>query len=378
MDGILEGAAPPKSCTSVTVTIDKIVVALGEGCTTGSVTGSTTTTTSESPGNKTTTTRMTVTINDVMPQEIETTRETEVGNKIGNKGDVGIETSEAAGEAGRMAVQLSDRRRREKEKKRKYRERKKERDMAVDSVMCSGCIDQATKRAVYNRTYVVQEHVKERRAENERNKCHSTKAARQATKKERDMAVDSVMCSNCIDPATKHAENNPTYQAQEHVKERHAKSKRHRRHSTKAAQQAADVDGIIKATKKKRADKFCDYDYSKYMQEHGAESLRGGRAEVDGDCCDNCRRKNFSSNPRYALEFKVVPNTEIQANTLAKVKPKNRHTPVMPYSLCQECVRFFKKPDNYAVMTACQKDKMLDWKKSWPSFMWDLLSSSHN
>jgi hypothetical protein len=30
MDGISEGAVPPKSCTSVTVTIDKIVVVLGE------------------------------------------------------------------------------------------------------------------------------------------------------------------------------------------------------------------------------------------------------------------------------------------------------------------------------------------------------------
>jgi hypothetical protein len=99
MDGILEGAAPQESC-SATVTIDKIVVALGEGCTTGIVTGLMTKTTLESPGNKTTTTRMTVTINNVMPQEIETTGETEFGNNIGNKGDVGIETSKATGEAG--------------------------------------------------------------------------------------------------------------------------------------------------------------------------------------------------------------------------------------------------------------------------------------
>jgi hypothetical protein len=49
MDGILEGAVPPKSCTSVTVTIDKIVVVLGEGCTAGTVTGSMMTTTSKSP-----------------------------------------------------------------------------------------------------------------------------------------------------------------------------------------------------------------------------------------------------------------------------------------------------------------------------------------
>jgi hypothetical protein len=60
------------------------------------------------------------------------------------------------------------------------------------------------------------------------------------------------------------------------------------------------------------------------------------------------------------------------------VKPKNRHTPEIEYLLCQECVWFLKKPDNYAVMTACQKDRMLDWKNTWPSFMWDLLSSPHN
>ena len=115
---------PPKSCTSVTITVDKIVVALGEECTVGTVTGSTTTTTSKSLGNTTTTMRMTVTIKDVMPQGIETRVEREVRNSIVNNGNVGIEMSEAAEEAGGMAVQSSNRRRREKEKKRKYRARK--------------------------------------------------------------------------------------------------------------------------------------------------------------------------------------------------------------------------------------------------------------
>jgi hypothetical protein len=92
-----------------------------------------------------------------------------------------------------------------------------------------------------------------------------------------------------------------TYKAQEHVKERRVESKRNKHHSTKVEQQTADVDGVIKATKKKRADKFREYDYSKYLREQGAELLRGGRVEVDGDCCDNCRRKNFSSDPRYTL-----------------------------------------------------------------------------
>jgi hypothetical protein len=84
---------PLKSCTSVTVTVNKIVVALGEKCKAGTVTGSTTTTTtSKSPGNTTTTrTRMTVTIKDVMPQGIETTVEREAGDNIVNNGNVGIE-----------------------------------------------------------------------------------------------------------------------------------------------------------------------------------------------------------------------------------------------------------------------------------------------
>ena len=92
MEGILDGVVPPKSCTSVTVTVNKIVVVLGEECKAGTVTGSTTTTTtSKSPGNTTTTTRMTVTINDVMSQGIEITVEREVGNNIRNNGNVGIE-----------------------------------------------------------------------------------------------------------------------------------------------------------------------------------------------------------------------------------------------------------------------------------------------
>ena len=125
------------------------------------------------------------------------------------------------------------------------------------------------------------------------------------------MSVDSAMCSNCIDSATKRAEYDCTYNSKEHVKERDADNKGNTRYSTKAAQQAADVDGVIEATKKKRANKFREYDYSKYLRENRAELLHGGRAEVDGDCCDNCHRKNFSSNFRYALEFKDVSNTKI-------------------------------------------------------------------
>ncbi len=167
--------------------------------------------------------------------------------------------------------------------------------MAVDIVMCSECIDLAMKRAKNNRTYWEKEKKRKYRAR----------------KKERDMSVDSAMCSDCIDPATKRAKYDCTCNSKEHVKERDTDNKRNTCRSTKAAQQAADVDGVIKATKKKRADKFREYDYSKYLRENGAELLHGGRAEVDGDYCDNCRRKNFSSDLRYALEFKDVWNTKI-------------------------------------------------------------------
>ena len=89
MDGISEGGVPPKPCTYVSVTVDKIVMALGEECTGGWVTGSMTTTTSKSPGKTITTMRMIVTINDVMPQGTETRVEEVVRNNIGNKGTWG-------------------------------------------------------------------------------------------------------------------------------------------------------------------------------------------------------------------------------------------------------------------------------------------------
>ena len=162
MDGILDGGVPPKSCTSVTVAVDKIVVALGEKCKVGTITGSTTTTTtSKSPGNTTTTrTRMTVTIKDVMPQGIETTVEREVGNNIVNNGNVGIEMGDAAGEAAGMGVQSSNRRRKEKERKRKYRARK-----AGPVDVSAKIASQQIKSSEKYRAYQSKEHVQERHAE---------------------------------------------------------------------------------------------------------------------------------------------------------------------------------------------------------------------
>jgi hypothetical protein len=198
-----------------------------------------------------------------------------------------------------MAVQSSNRRRREKEKKRKYCARK---SGPVD--VSAKIASQQIKRAKRDRTYQSREHVKERDADNKRNRYHSTKTAQQAG------PVD-VSARTGSSQKMKRVKINRTYKSKDHVKERHAKNMRNTRHSTKAAQQAADVNGVIEATKKKRANKKQRYQESKYLQEHGADLLCGGRAEVDGDCCDNCCRKNFSSDPRYALEFEVVSNTEI-------------------------------------------------------------------
>ncbi len=148
--------------------------------------------------------------------------------------------------------------------------------------MSATIVSQQSKRAEYNRTYQSKEHVKERHAENMRNTRHSTKTAQQAG------PVD--LSAKIASQQMKCAEYNRTYQPKDHVKKRHAKNMRNTHHSTKVAHQAADVDGVIKGTKKKRAKRDQRYDHSQYLREHGAELLRGGRAEVDGDCCDNCRR----------------------------------------------------------------------------------------
>jgi len=215
----------------MTVTVNKIVVALGEECKAGTVTGSmTTTTTSKNPGNTMTTrTRMTVTIKDVMPQENKTMVERKVGNNIVNNGNVGIEMGNAAGEAEGMGVQSSYRRRKEKERKRKYCARK------------AGPVDVSAKIASQQSKRAEKDH------KNQRNWYHSTKTSHQAG----PVDVSAKIASHQM----KHAEINRTYQSREHVKERRANNQRNTHHSTKAAQQAADVDGIIEAPKKKRANK---------------------------------------------------------------------------------------------------------------------------
>jgi hypothetical protein len=145
--------------------------------------------------------------------------------------------------------------------------------------------------------------VKESDAEKKRNTRHSTTTAQQAG----PVDVSAKIASQQM----KRAKINCTYNSKEHVKERLVENQRNKRHSTKAAQQAAAVHGIIEAMKKKHANKDQQYHESKYLREHGAELLCGGKAEVDGNCCDNCRQKNVSSDLRYALEFKDVLNTKI-------------------------------------------------------------------
>jgi len=184
-------------------------------------------------------------------------------------------------------------------------------------------------------TYQLKEHVKERHAKNMRNTRHSTKTAQHAG------PVD--VSAKIVSHQMKHAKIYHTYQSRDHVKERCANNQRNTRHSTKAAQQAADVEP--KETKDTTTQSTCENMGQNYCTEEEWKLM-----VIAVTSC----RKNFSSDPRYALEFEVVSNTEIQANTLAKVKPKNRYTPVMEYSLCQECVCFLKKTDNYAVTTVSE------------------------
>jgi hypothetical protein len=162
---------------------------------------------------------------------------------------------------------------------------------------------QQMKRAKYDRTYKAQNHVKESDAEKKRNTRHSTKTAQQVG----PVDVSAKIASQQM----KRAKINRTYNSNEHVKERLVENQKNKIHSTRAAQQAADVHGVIEAMKKKRANKDQQYHESKYLREHGAELLRGGRVEVDGDCCDNCRWKYFSSNLSYALEFKAIIDSRL-------------------------------------------------------------------
>ena len=185
------------------------------------------------------------------------------------------------------------------------------------------------KRAERNKKYRSQGAAKVRHAEKKRERYHS--------------ALDNVVCSECIEPASgdscknnRRAQVNKKHQKQPHVKEKEAERQKGRRYLKKA------------------------------------------RAGVHDKFCDNCMRRNFTTDPRYALQFKTVWNTKIRANDLAKAKPKGKNMPDIAYSLCQECVRFLEKPDNYSVMTQGEKNQMLDWKNTWPSFMWDLLSSPRN
>jgi septal ring factor EnvC (AmiA/AmiB activator) len=67
----------------------------------------------------------------------------------------------------------------------------------------------------------------------------------------------------------KRAEINRTYKSKEHVKERLVENQRNKRHSTKTAQLAADVDGVIEATKKKRANKKQRYQESSTCENTG-------------------------------------------------------------------------------------------------------------
>jgi len=128
--------------------------------------------------------------------------------------------------------------------------------------MSATIVSQQSKRAIKFHKYQSSEAVKQRRAENKRNTCHSTKTAQQAG------PVD-VNAKIAISRKMKRAKINRTNKSKDHAKERLVENQRNTRHSTKVAHQAADVDGIIEATKKKRATKKQQYQESKYLENTG-------------------------------------------------------------------------------------------------------------
>ena len=141
------------------------------------------------------------------------------------------------------------------------------------------------------------------------------------------LAADNGICSECTEPASgdsrekkKCAQVNKKHREQPHVRKKHAE------------------------------------------REKGQWYLIKSKAGVHDKFCDNCMSRNFTTDLRYAFKFKTVWNTKIRANNLAKAKPKGKNTPDIAYSLCQECVRFLEKPDNYSVMTQGERNQMLDWK----------------
>ncbi len=77
---------------------------------------------------------------------------------------------------------------------------------------------QQMKRAKRDRTYQSRERVKERDADNKRNRYHSTKTTQQA------VPVD--VSPMIVSQQMKRAKINRTYQSREHVKERDADKKR--------------------------------------------------------------------------------------------------------------------------------------------------------
>jgi len=197
--------------------------------------------------------------------------------------------SDAAGEAGGAADQSSDRRRREKERKRKYPARKSGPVEAESARIAS----QQMKRAKIYRKYQSKEHVKERRGDNQRNTCHSTKTAHQAcpvdvsakvasqqmkqsTKTAQQAGPVETESASIVSQKIRRAKIVRKYQLKEHVKVRDADNKRNTRQSTKIAQQAGPVDVGVKIVshQMKRAKINRKYKSKEHVKERDVDNKR--------------------------------------------------------------------------------------------------------
>ena len=100
--------------------------------------------------------------------------------------------------------------------------------------------------------------------------------------------------------------------------------------------------------------------------------------QVNIDCgqdwCDNCMRRQIRDvdvESPYYLHFNQVSSVELgKRSSCLKMVGKNTTNPVT-YTLCLECHKYTKSSH---LMTPNEKRHRSDWKYSWPSFLWNLLS----
>ena len=93
---------------------------------------------------------------------------------------------------------------------------------------------------------------------------------------------------------------------------------------------------------------------------------------------ENFRRKQPQN---HGVENKVtftdVMRDRMSAtrNTLKKITHNQANSRfIQKLTLCQECTTRLRKPENVVYNNTQNKDKQGNWRNTWPSFFWDVLS----